>query len=232
MRRTLLVLGAVSVAGCGSNESATRARSPTPPQPVFQDLTPLTSGRTYTTHLFQPTLRFTVQPGAWQAEDGDTRNEFSVSDPHPKLPVLQAILAAHRIVAVYDPRRGGDAPGDQVPFRGSFAAWLERHPRLRVTSPVPVALLGLKGVRLDVRARSTPPKVPRNCAKIGARLCAPIFSDAPDPVLATEDSISRFIVLALPHGGELVLEEYVEPLRAFRRGLARLRPLLASLTRR
>jgi hypothetical protein len=42
-------------------------------------------------------------------------------------------------------------------------------------------------------------------------------------------SRGRFIVLELPDGGELAVEQYVEPARSFARGLALLRPLLTTL---
>jgi hypothetical protein len=39
----------------------------------------------------------------------------------------------------------------------------------------------------------------------------------------------RFIVLKLPSGGELVIEQLVEPAREFSHGLRLLRPLLGRL---
>ena len=58
---------------------------------------------------------------------------------------------------------------------------------------------------------------------------SPLFYDGFDPVVYASSDRGRFIVLKLPSGGELVIEQFVEPARAFRRGLQLLRPLLGRL---
>jgi hypothetical protein len=119
-------------------------------------------------------------------------------------------------------------PGDLVPLHGSFAKWLEAHPRLKVTAPRPARLMGLDGVQLDITGASQPPKVPEECAEIGAD-CVPLFSDGFDEIAYANIDRGRFMVLKPPHGGELVVEQLVEPGRFFDRGLRLLRPLLREL---
>jgi hypothetical protein len=169
-----------------------------------------------------------VPSGAWSSEVGDTATDFTVAVHHPPGGIAQALLAAHRVRLVYDPQRGGRVPGDRIPLRGSFARWLQTHPRLRVTAPKPVRLMGLRGVQMDVTGRSQPPRVPEECAKTGSN-CAPLFYDGLDPVIYASSDRGRFIVLNLPSGGELVIEQFVEPARDFRRGLRLVQPLLGRL---
>jgi hypothetical protein len=226
------VLLGVLVSGCGGSDQQTAATStPTTSQqatPAFSDYQGLPSGRTYTTTAFRPSLRFTVPPGRWSSEVGDTATDFTVAVHHPPGGIAQALLAAHRVHLVYDPQRGGRIPGDRIPLRGSFADWLQHHPRLRVTAPKPVTLMGLSGVQMDVSGRSQPPRVPEECSKTGHD-CAPLFYDGFDPVVYARSDRGRFVVLKLPSGGELVIEQFVEPAADFARGLRLLRPLLGRL---
>jgi len=241
MKRTskskVLVAVAVAalVAGCGggknstagSTQAATAPAAPARTQ-AFDDVQDLDPGRTYTTLAFKPALSFTVPKGEWASEEGDMRQNFAVALQNVPQGVFQAILAVHRVTAVYPPDRGGTTPGDQVPLRGRFVDWLRRHPRLRILADRRTKLLGLVGALLDITGRSQPPKIPRECKETGPN-CAPLFYAGLDPVVYASTSRGRFIVLRLPDGGELVVEQYVEPARRFTRGLALLRPLLSTL---
>jgi hypothetical protein len=225
-----VLLGAV-VSGCGGNQARTTVTSaPTAPAmaPAFSDYQDLQSGRTYTTTAFRPSIRFTLPSGAWSSEVGDTATDVAVAVHDPPGAIATAVLAAHRVRLVYDPQRGGRIPGDRIRLRGSFARWLQHHPRLRVTDPKPVRLMGLSGVQMDVSGRSQPPRVPEECAKTGSD-CVPLFYDGLDPVAYVRNNRGRFIVLKLPSGGELVIEQLVEPARQFSNGLRLLRPLLGRL---
>jgi hypothetical protein len=225
------VLLSVVASGCGASDAQTGTTSkPTAAStpPAFSDYQGLRSGRTYTTTAFRPSIRFTVPSGSWSSEVGDTATDFTVAVHDPPGGIAQALLAAHRVHLVYDPKRGGRIPGDRVPLRGSFAAWLQAHSRLRVTAPRPVRLMGLSGVQMDVSGRSQPPRVPEECAKTG-RDCVPLFYDGLDPATYARSNRGRFIVLKLSSGGELVIEQFVEPSADFARGLRLLRPLLGRL---
>jgi hypothetical protein len=225
------VLLNVVASGCGASDAQTGTTSkPTASStaPAFSDYQGLRSGRTYTTTAFHPAIRFTLPSGAWSSEVGDTATDFTVALHDPPGGIAQALLAAHRVQLVYDPQRGGRIPGDRIPLRGSFADWLQGHPRLRVTAPKPVRLMGLTGVQMDVSGRSQPPRVPEECAKTGDD-CVPLLYDGLDPAIYARDNRGRFIVLKLPSGGELVIEQFVEPAAEFRHGLRLLRPLLGRL---
>jgi hypothetical protein len=236
IRAAAIVLGAALVGGCGGGQdshsagtaTARPATAPAAAGTAFDDYQDLESGRTYTTTAFKPAVRFVVPAGAWGSETGDTVPSFSVALHHPPKGISQALLGIHRIDRVFDPHRGGSTPGDLVALRGSFAAWLQKHPRLKVTAPRKVSLLGLDGVQLDITGASQPPKVPDECAEIGDD-CVPLFSDGLDEISYANVARGRFTVLKLRDGGELVVEEFVEPKRSFARGLRLLRPLLRQM---
>jgi hypothetical protein len=232
-RLALVVL--LCTAGCGGQRTvahtATTSSAAAPSQ-GFGDDQPLKAGKTYTSRVFKPSLRFTVPPGSWVTEVGDNAPSFSIAAVRPRPPLTQAILAVHRVTSVFDARRGGRRPGDVVPFHGDFATWLRRHPHLVTTSPRHVTLLGLPGVQLDVTTRSSPSVVPEDCGKVGAG-CVPLLYDGRDFVFYAKTIRGRFTVLALPQGGQLVVEQFAEftadRKHALDRALRILRPLLARL---
>jgi hypothetical protein len=225
-----MVLSMGVAAGCGG--SGDTNAEPTTTQTTaqaFSDYQGLEKGRTYTTTAFKPPIRFTVPRGGWSSEEGDMADDFAVAVHDPPNGVFQAILGVHRVRQVYDPKRGGTIPGDRVRLRGSFADWLRAHPRLRILADRPVKLMGLDGDLIDVTGKSQPPRVPPECGKTGPD-CAPLFYAGLDPVVYARTTRGRFIVLKLPNGGELAVEQFVEPRRAFARGLRLLRPLLDRLS--
>jgi hypothetical protein len=221
-------------AGCGDDDGktatapATTTTADASPPEAFSDFQPLETGRTYTTKVFKPAVRFTVPAGSWASDTGDRPAAFAVAAVDPDEPVDQAIIGVHRFTNVFDAKRGGRKPGDTVPLRGSFATWLRTHPHLRTTAPRRAELLGLTGTQIDVTTRSSPPRVPDDCGKVGDR-CVPLFDDGLDHVMYGEETKGRFIVLELPDGGEVVIEESGRPKRSFERILRILRPVLAEL---
>ena len=195
--------------------------------PLPGDFTPLEGGTTYTTQNFKPALRITVpEHGRWVTDVGDTPHHFSI-EPDPALPGDSG-LGVHRITRVYDPRTGGVEPGDMVPFKGDFAAWLTGHPHLRTSKPQPVELLGRSGVQINVTTRSSPPRLPRDCGHVGPN-CVPLFWDGVNDAVHGKWNKARYIVVPLDDGGQLVVDQYVLPAERFSRALATLRPLLDSL---
>jgi hypothetical protein len=223
--------GAAICAGCGggNHAKAPPRHTATKAPPAFGDAIQLQDGRTYTTTRFKPALRITIpKTGVWKSEIGDSPQHLSVAWGKPTLALAQAILAAHRIDKVFDPRRGGKIPGDEVSLKGDFVAWLHRHPHLRTTAPRAVHMLGLSGEMVDIGTRSSPPRLPYACAQNGDR-CVPLFFDGLDYVLYSDTTRGRFIALGLPDGGELVLEEFIQPATGFKKGLRVLSPLLTHL---
>lgn len=212
----VLTLLAVAGAGCGS-EDPKPAPEPSAPAATAPAGTPFPSGTgaslhagtTYTTQLFEPKLEITPAPGKWVAEIGEIETDLSVAKRGIR---GQAILAFHRITGVFDPRQGGEIPGDRAPAPDDFAAWLEAHPHLKASRPQRVKRVGLEGVRIDVRAVSHPPKVPNECGRHADR-CVPVFYDGTDMVFYTYGTVEsrvRFYVLELEGGDQLVVEEYFE----------------------
>lgn len=123
------------------------------------------------------------------------------------------ILGFHRATRVVDPRRGARKPGDLVPGPRDFVAWLRSHPHLRVTKPVPVTALGLRGVRVDMEVRSAPDRIPDDCGKLTGT-CPALLHDGFDRALYTSDSKARFLVLD-QGGRQLVLDQWVLPRERF-----------------
>jgi hypothetical protein len=234
--RALLATAAIAaglLVACGDDEDEGRAPAATQRQapagtPLPSDYTPLKAGTTYTTRQFAPRVEITPSSGLeWTTETGDTPESFSVALVDPGGGIVQGILGVHRVTSVYDPRKGGVAPGDRVPFDGDFATWLAEHPHLRTSARREVTLAGLKGVQLDVITRSSPPRVPDDCGKVGDR-CVPLFYDSLDAVLYAEGVKGRFIVLEVD-GRQVVIEQFAEPARRFGAVLEALRPTVGSL---
>lgn len=225
VRVVLAATIAIGAAGCGDDDAdGTQQRATaTPPATTTtagtsgtpfptDDVTPLERGATYTTTRFTPPLEITTTDGSWFAETGDRPDDFSLALDVPR---GQAILGFHRARRVVDPRRGARKPGDVVPGPRDFAVWLQSHPHLRTTRPVPTTALGLRGVRLDVTVRSSQRRVPDDCGKfVGA--CVALLHDGFDWALYPEDSKARFLVLD-QGGRQLIIDEWVQPRRRFDR---------------
>ena len=178
-----------------------------------EDVFPLESGKTYTTTRFRPTLRIKVQPGEWIAGTADRPDHLTVEREVDR---GDAILAFHHFTKVFDPRKGGVKPGDMVDGPRDVVRWLRTHPHLRTTAPVAVTRLGLRGVRMDVLVRSSPPRVPRDCGKVtgGTGDCVALFHDGFDFAVYPETGRSRFYVLGRP-GEQLVVELSAMPKARF-----------------
>ncbi len=231
---TTIALGFALVAGGCGGEETQPSPEPTPPPapaeavtPLPGDFTPVDGGTTYTTQKFKPAMRITPpERGRWSTDVGDTPEHFGIQ---ADFKFGYAGLGVHRITRVYDPKTGGVEPGDMVPFKGDFAAWLAGHPHLRTSDPEPVEVLGRSGVQIDVTTRSSPPRIPaQDCGHVGAN-CVPLFWDGVNQIVYGKLSKGRFIVVPLEDGGQLVVEQYVVPAAAFPRALAVLRPALESL---
>lgn len=238
----VIIAGAFAATGIGCGDGgkttaptaknvAANTTSPPGPAPGLDTSTDLEPGRTYTTHLFKPVISLTVPRGKWATEEGDSAHHISFALQAPPAGIGQAIVELHRVDQVFDPRRGGRIPGDQVPLRGSFATWLRNHPRLRILRSRPARLLGLTGTAIDIAPRSQPPRRPYDCGKNGPPPCVPLMFDGLDYIIYSKICRGRFTVLDLPEGGELVVEEFVQSASAFARGLRLLKPIVDGMRR-
>jgi hypothetical protein len=208
----LIVLLAL-MAGCGGDdEPRTAAKPSVTPFPTI-DRADLTPGREYTTQQFKPSITLTLPEGEWIAAGADSRDHVEI-EPTPEDPVDSSALAFHHMTQVFDPATGGETPGDAVTGPKDFAAWLTGHPHLRATKPKPVEALGLKGVSIDVRVKSSQPRKYKDCGKVLGE-CVVMFVGKVEPIVYGSQSLGRFYVLEQPGGGQLVVEQYVEPASAF-----------------
>ncbi len=220
---------AVGFVGCGDDDEGGGGEAPGPAAPAAavtaapdtpgvapfptKDHVALENGTTYTTTSFRPTLRITLQPGEWMAGTGDRPDHLTVEREVDR---GDAFVGFHHFTKVFDPRKGGVKPGDMVAGPRDVVRWLRTHPHLRTTAPVPVTRLGLRGVRIDMGVRSSPPRVPRDCAKVtsGGGDCVALFHDGFDFAVYPEAGRSRFYVLGQP-GEQLVVELSAMPKARF-----------------
>jgi len=229
MRSPALTLAVVLVlAACGGEEQPSgSARPAVTPFPSI-DRADLVAGTTYTTQQFKPNITLTLPAGEWLAVGADSRDHVEI-EPTVKDPVDSSALAFHHMTQVFDPVTGGKTPGDAVAGPGDFAKWLTDHPHLRASSPKPVEALGLRGVSIDVRVRSSQPRKYKDCGKVEGE-CVVMFVGKIEPIVYGSKSFARFYVLAQPDGKELVVEQYVEPASAFNAQSPAFAALLDSAT--
>jgi hypothetical protein len=219
MRSSALLLAVLAalVAGCGGDDKKTDT-----PVVVKPGLTPFPSvdradlepGRKYTTQQFKPSITLKIPEGDWIAAGADSADHVEI-EPTPEDPVDSSALAFHHMIQVFDPATGGVTPGDAVPGPDDFAAWLTGHPHLKATKPKPVEALGLKGVAIDVRVKSSQPRRYKDCGKVLGD-CVVMFVGKVEPIVYGSKSLGRFYVLEQPDGKELVVEQYVEPASALK----------------
>jgi hypothetical protein len=226
MWRSLLPVSVcLALAGCGRGDDGQpdAARAAITPFPTV-DFAELEPGTTYTTKVFQPSLEMTLPAGAWSGSD--VRDHVEI-EPETEPPVADAGVGFHHMTRVFDPARGGRIPGDAVPGPDDFAAWLRDHPHLRATAPEPVEALGLKGVSIEVRVKSSQPERYQDCGKYEGD-CVVMYVGAIEPVVYGEKVKGRFLILDQADGKQLVVEEFVEPASAFDAEIARLDAALAK----
>jgi hypothetical protein len=217
MRSLGLTLAAVLVlAACGGNGESGSKPEPAAAVTPFPsiDMADLVAGTTYTTRRFKPSLELTLPEGEWKAAGADSRDHVEI-EPTVKDPVDSSALGFHHMTRVFDPAAGGRTPGDAVAGPGDFAKWLTDHPHLKTTKPEPVEALGLRGVSIDVRVRSSQPRKYKDCGKVEGD-CVVMFTGKIEPIVYGSRSFGRFYVLEQPDGKELVVEQYVEPASAFK----------------
>ena len=227
----LLALLAALVTACGGDaESAAPAKPAKPAVTPFPtiDRADLEPGTEYTTQQFKPSITLTLPDGEWIAAGADSRDHVEI-EPTPQDPVDSSALAFHHMTQVFPPETGGVTPGDAVPGPDDFAAWLTGHPHLRTTKPKPVEALGLKGVAIDVRVKSSQPERYKDCGKVLGD-CVVMFVGKVEPIVYGSQSLGRFYVLEQPDGNELVVEQYVEPASALKAQKPAFDALLESAT--
>ena len=229
-RTALALLAALVLASCGSDDEPAAEQAAKPSVTPFPtiDRADLEVGTTYTTQQFKPNITLTLPEGEWIAAGADSPDHVEI-EPTPQDPVDASALAFHHMTQVFDPEQGGVTPGDAVAGPDDFAAWLTGHPHLKATKPKPVEALGLKGVAIDVRVKSSQPRRYKDCGKVEGE-CVVMFVGKVEPIVYGSKSLGRFFVLEQPDGKELVVEQYIEPASALKAQQPAFDALLESAT--
>ena len=219
----------VLVTACGGDDkpsAATAAKATVTPYPSI-DLGDLENGASYASRKFKPELTLTIpQEGNWNAAGADNADHVEL-EPEPVPPVSSSGISFHHMTRVFPPDKGGVIPGDAVAGPADFAAWLTSHPHLRTTKPKPVEALGLKGVLIDVRVKSSQPRKYKDCGKVEGE-CVVMFIGSVEPLVYGSKTFGRFYVLDQPGGKQLVVEEFAEPASAFKKTEPQLDAVLRS----
>ena len=224
-RRLAVLLLLLLLAGCGGGEEPAAAPEPsiTPfPTVTFADLEP---GVKYTVQGFEPSFEITLPEGEWKAASATADHVEIELDGEP--PVQSAGFGFHHMKQVFPAEEGGEIPGDATEAPEDFAAFLTSHPHLRTTEPKPVELLGLEGVSIDIAVKSSQPKKYKDCGKVAGE-CVVLYVGGVETYVYGSDIKGRFIVLEQPDGNELVIEQFVEPRKAFRKQVKVFEEALAS----
>ena len=215
------VLSALVLSACGSDDepsarsqsaSATPANAAKPfPTVEFAELTP---GTAYRSQSFKPRFTLTLPDGEWSVVGGRNPDHLEL-EPEVIDPVDDAGIGFHHMTQVFDPDQGGETPADAIPGPDDFAAWLTEHPHLKTTEPEPVEAMGLEGVSIDVTVRSGQRRLYKDCGKVAVKRCVVMFIGAIEPVVYGEQSKARYYVLDQSDGKQLVVEMWVDPIKAF-----------------
>jgi hypothetical protein len=229
LRTVPLIALLVLLTACGGDDkpsAATAAKPTVTPYPSI-DLGDLENGASYASRKFEPALTLTIpQEGEWHTAGADNPDHVEL-EPEPVPPVSSSGISFHHMTRVFPPDEGGVIPGDAVAGPADFAAWLTSHPHLRTTKPKPVEALGLKGVSIDVRVKSSQTRKYKDCGKVEGE-CVVMFIGSVEPLVYGSKTFGRFYVLDEPGGKQLVVEEFAEPASAFKKTEPQLDAVLRS----
>jgi hypothetical protein len=228
LRAVPLIALLALLTACGGDDkpsAATAAKPTVTPYPSI-DFGDLENGASYASRKFKPALTLTIpQEGEWNTVGPDNPDHVEL-EPEPVPPITGSGVSFHHMTRVFPPRTGGVIPGDAVAGPADFAAWLTTHPHLRATKPKPVEALGVKGVSIDVRVKSSQPRKYKDCGKVEGE-CVVMFIGSVEPLVYGSKTFARFYVLEQPDGKQLVVEQWAEPASAF----AKAEPPLEAVVR-
>jgi hypothetical protein len=135
----LMTILLLLVTACGAPQEAK-------PRPLPEDPQPLRPG-TYRSEEFEPSLSFRVGKG-WSS------TPLEASDLLHIMRGETAGLGLANIQDVYEPT--GTASPNIVDVPKNLVDWYQRHPYLRTSTPEPVTVGGVKGVRFNVVVEDLP----------------------------------------------------------------------------
>ena len=129
--------------GSGGDEGQAKAKeqAKSRPLPEYQ-LTPLSSGTTYHSEEFQPSLSFRVGEGWSTSELKETPDKLGIT------PGGTSLLVFRNVQEVFKPSEtGGLPPTEEAPK--DMVGWLQHHPYLQTDKPQQATVGGVKGVQFD-----------------------------------------------------------------------------------
>jgi Zn-dependent protease with chaperone function len=191
----------------------------------------------YSTSYFEPAISFSVGEG-WQVWSSDSTHELMIARERE-----YSWVKFQNVEGVYEPRDLKDlseviadpslnqkerADGMKryvQDLPNDIVVWLQEHPYLRTTDPVPVTIGGISGRRIDASLSSTPEQYPIDCAVP----CIPTFDEGVEgtwsPLL--EGRKYRFFVLKVK--GEVVIIEISTPEAKFEKFMPKAEEVLDTV---
>jgi hypothetical protein len=152
-----LVLGIVTRSG-DDPEAATPAApvATGPPQPLPQAAGPLAPGR-YRTATLQPPIDLSVDSG-WALGEPEAADVLFLKRTGGERPAAElTVLSVDRVFPgdrTYQSAADYVAAGAGEPAPPNLLAWLQRHPRLKVSTPSETRVGGVDAIRVDIEAGS------------------------------------------------------------------------------
>jgi len=126
---------------------------------------------------------------------------------------------------VFDPKSRTARPADLEPLPTDLIGWLEDHPRLDATDPVPVQIGGVSGFRIDARVTEPLPTSPPECGGLPCVVLGRVAGEG-ELVDVEVGQIACFVVLDVP-GGRILIN-YRAPVERFERFSTSAERLLAT----
>jgi WD40 repeat protein len=151
----------------------------------------------YVTVEFEPAFSFEVGED-WEFAAAETTDQVYIWTG-PKGGQLLFTNPTH----VYDPRNPSEPKELAAPENAEeWLSWLQKHPNLNTSKPLPVSVGGESGIRVDVTASSTPENYPRKIC--GRQPCVPLYpAGGAGGISSAEDWKHRFIIVDV--GGQTVV---------------------------
>jgi hypothetical protein len=132
----------------------------------------------HVTDKFEPAFQFEIGKD-WELPAPETTDEVWLTTG-PK----GGSLDFTNPLFVYDPSNLSEAKQIPAPENaGEWISWFQRHPTLKTSKPVPRSVGGASGIRIDVRASSTPQDFPRE-EICGPKPCVPLYPTSGGPIFA------------------------------------------------
>jgi hypothetical protein len=140
--------------------------------------------------VFDPAFKFEVGHG-WESVPPETIDQVWLETG----PKGGQLFFTNPLYYVIDPSNPSEAKEIPAPENTKeWVSWFQRHPNLETSKPVPVSVGGASGMRIDVRASSTPENYPRKIC-VGEP-CVPLYPIGDgSSVIISEGYKDRFVIV-------------------------------------